>query len=519
MKYLYLSLCFSVCIIISFAQPTIEWAKCYGGSANEYLLAMTQAPDSGYVLAGYTLSSDGDVTGYHPGANCALGFCSDAWIVKTDKFGTILWNNSFGGSDNDIASQIILSGTYIYVLGNTFSIDGDITGNHGLNDAFIVKLDNNGNIIWQKSFGGTASDGFSSIKRTSDDHFAILGSSTSNDGDVSGNHGLVDYWFIKIDSLGNIVSQKCYGGSGEDYTRDIINISDGGNILTGFSRSHDGDVTVPLNGMYDYWILKIDSNGILQWQNNYGGSMDDNCYGAIGALNSEYLITGNSKSNDRDVTNRHDSAHSDAWTLKINNTGNIIWKNCYGGTEGEYFNDVISDSAGNFILCGSTNSNDGDVSGLHGGLSDYWLVEIDNFGNIEWQKCLGGPGSDEGMQVIKTMDGGIVVAGTAGANGFDVSGNHGGDDFWLVKLNSNTNEVHTLTESQLVKLYPMPVTEKLVVSGLDNPIKCSIFDISGKCVYIINAINSNFEIDFSSFKNGIYFFKADGMKGRTFIKN
>ena len=120
---------------------------------------------------------------------------------------------------------------------------------------------------------------------------------------------------------------------------------------------------------------------------------------------------------------------------------------------------------------------------------------------------------------FKTMDGGIVVAGTAGANGFDVSGNHGGDDFWLVKLNSNTNEVHTLTESQLVKLYPMPVTEKLVVSGLDNPIKCSIFDISGKCVYIINAINSNFEIDFSSFKNGIYFFKADGMKGRTFIKN
>ena len=165
-------------------------------------------------------------------------------------------------------------GGYI-IAGMSNSTNGDVSGNHGNPDYWLVKLDTNGNLQWQKSYGGSAADAASSVRQTSDGGYIIAGQSESNDGDVSGNHGYIDYWIVKTDSNGNLQWQKSFGGSGEDSAYYIEQSNDSGYIIVGSTESYNGDVTGFHGGYEDYWIVKTDNNGILQWEKCLGGSDSD----------------------------------------------------------------------------------------------------------------------------------------------------------------------------------------------------------------------------------------------------
>ena len=194
-KLLLLTVIALVTCVGAMAQaPEIQWQKSFGGSNYDEASYVQLTTDGGYIVAVYSESDDGDVTGHHGGF--------DYWIVKLDASGTIEWQKSLGGSNGDGVSSIqqTTDGGYI-VAGNSSSNDGDVTGHHGSNDDndyWIVKLDASGAIAWQKSLGGSDYEYVSSIQQTTDGGYIVAGNSSSNDGDVTGHHGGGDMWIVKL---------------------------------------------------------------------------------------------------------------------------------------------------------------------------------------------------------------------------------------------------------------------------------------------------------------------------------
>jgi hypothetical protein len=411
------------------AQIAIEWQKCLGGTNWDYAYSIHQTTDGGYVVAGWTASNDGDVSGNHGGA--------DYWLVKLDAAGNIQWQKCLGGTNWDYAYSIhqTTDGGYV-VAGTTGSNDGDVSGNHGNYDYWVVKSDASGNIQWQKCLGGTGDDYAYSIQQTTDGGYVVAGWTASNDGDVSGYHGGWDYWVVKLDASGNIQWQKCLGGTSNDEANSIQQTTDGGYVVAGRTESNNGDVSGNHGGR-DYWVVKLNASGNIQWQKCLGGTSGETAYSIQQTTDGGYVVAGQTLSNDGDVSGNH-SFISDYWVVKLDASGNIQWQKCLGGTGGEQAYSIHQTTDGGYMVAGYSTSNDGDVSGNHGG-RDYWVVKSDASGNIQWQKCLGGTGDDYAYSIQQTTDGGYVVAGFTDSYDGDVSGNHGNWNYWIVKFTDNYN--------------------------------------------------------------------------------
>ena len=429
---------------ISFAQlqspPSIQWAKCFGGSLADGAFYIQNIKDSSYIIAGYSLSNDGNVTNHH-GPTILSNF--DSWILKINYNGIIQWENSYGGSQEDVAHAIQQTndGGFI-VAGSSNSNDFNVTGHHGdslTSDYWIVKLDSMGNIQWEKSLGGSNQDVAWAIKQTNDNGYIIAGSSCSTDGDVTGNNdGGCHIWVVKLDSIGNIQWKKIYGGSKDNQAYDIQQTKDGGYIVAGFTESNDGDVTGYHGGMNDYWIVKLNDTGKIEWEKCYGGSNDDYANSIQQTNDYGYIIAGASNSVDSDVTGNHGGY--DYWIVKIDSLGNIQWEKSYGGSDEDVAQSIQQTSDGGYIVGGYTLSNDGDITTYYGGLGDYWMLKIDSIGNIQWQKSLGGSNTDGGPYgaggniCIQQCNNNYLIIGTSLSNNDEVTGNHGNGDIWLVKL-------------------------------------------------------------------------------------
>ena len=364
-----------------------------------------------------------------------------AVVSAAPTIGVIDWQKTLGGSSFDLIYGVeqTADGNYI-VAGTSGSTDHDITDNHGSLDIWVAKLDPTGTtIIWQKSLGGTNAENGRSVKQIADGGYIVVGATRSNDLQVSGNHGGVDFWVVKLDSFGTLVWQKCLGGSGDEYADSVQQTSDGGYIIAGYTTStvDSGDVSGHHGGIYDYWVVKLDSGGNLVWQKCLGGTGDDTSWGGVQQTSDGgYIVAGWSNSNDGDVSGNH--GDYDIWVVKLDSGGNLVWQKSLGGS----LNDRISGDGiqqtpdGGYIVTGYTTSNDGDVSGNHGSF-DIWIVKLNSGGNLVWQKCLGGTGEDSAPSVDQTSDGGYIVAGRSGSTDGDVTGNHGGYDAWVAKLNSD----------------------------------------------------------------------------------
>jgi len=357
---------------------TIEWQKSLGGTASEIPQSILQTTDGGYIVAGFSRSNDGDVSGNHGSADC--------WVVKLTSIGTIEWQKSLGGSGYESAISIQQTNEGGYILtGYSNSNDGDVSGNHGNDDFWVAKLSIMGTIEWQKSLGGSSYDYGYSIEQTNDGGYILSGTSLSNDGDVSGNHNSQDCWVVKLTGVGTIEWQKSLGGSSADSGGPIQQTNDGGYIFAGMSSSNDGDVSGNHGGL-DYWIVKLTSIGAIEWQKSLGGAGYEDLQSIQQSIGGGYIITGYSDSNDGDVTGNHGSL--DYWLVKLNNTGTIEWQKSLGGSLPEYANSIIQTNDGGFIVSGTSSSNDGDVSGNHStddNVTSYdcWLVKLNTCQPIE----------------------------------------------------------------------------------------------------------------------------------------
>ncbi|RCR70529.1 hypothetical protein [Larkinella punicea] len=413
-------------LTVSSAQ-LMDWQKTLGGTDLDYSRAIKPTSDGGYVVAGETKSNDGNVSGNH-GDN-------DVWVVKLNGFGNMVWQKALGGTGYDFASAVIPTPDKGFVVAaSTFSNNGDVSGNHGESDFWVVKLNSAGGIVWQKALGGTGTEYARAITTTADGGFVVIGETLSNDGDVSGNHGGSDIWVVRLNSIGGIVWQKTLGGTGYEAATAITTTADGGFVLTGQTSSNDGDVSGNHGGQSDAWVVKLSGSGNVVWQRALGGSSTqvDIALAITPTSDNGYTIAGTTSSDDGDVLGNH--GRYDAWVVQLNDQGKFIWQKTLGGAGDDIANAITTTADGGFLVAGSTNSNDGDVSGFHGGILDVWVVKLTRLGQLSWQKPLGGTDEESVFGIAPASDGGYVMAGYTGSNNGDVTGNQGERDFWVIKL-------------------------------------------------------------------------------------
>ena len=506
MKKILLTVSLFLFIICITAQPTIEWQKNFGGSGTEYANSIRQTADGGYIVAGYSESTNGDVTGNHGG--------NDYWVVKLTSLGGMEWQICLGGTGIESANSIqqTADGGYI-VAGRATSNDGDVTGNHGGTDYWVVKLDSTGTIDWQKCLGGTGNETANSIQQTADGGYIVAGQASSNDGDVTGNHGGADYWVVKLDSTGTIDWQKCLGGSGWEIAYSIQKTADGGYIVAGQASSINGDVTGN-HGIFDYWVVKLDSTGAIDWQKSLGGTSADHALSIQQTTDGGYIVAGYTNTIDGDVIGNHGGW--DSWVVKLNSSGVITWQKCLGGTGSDAATSIQQTVDGGYVVTGHSNSTDGDVTGYHGGW-DYWVVKLTNLGAIDWQISLGGTSGDEATSIQQTTDGGYVVTGGSASSDGDVTGNLGNTDFWVVKL-STTVGVNEITKLSEYSVYPNPTTNQITIKSTTKLIGTvyTVFDNMGKLVLSGQINTENTVIELGNLSGGIYLLNVGENNKQTF---
>ncbi|MEK7677826.1 MAG: TIGR02597 family protein [Verrucomicrobiota bacterium] len=340
------------------------------------------------------------------------------------------WEQTFGGSaDDDLLDvQQTSDDGYVLVGYSSSGVSGNKTvAGYGGNDCWIVKTDAQGSKQWERVFGGSGDDIGISIQQTSDGGYIMLAMSTSG---ISGNKssasfGGYDFWLVKLDSNGDKQWEKVFGGTSEDWAAVLWQTSDGGYILGGSSQSGvNGNKTSPNLGSDDVWIVKVDANGNKQWDETFGGNDVDGIY-YVNSLKQTsdggFIFASYSKSQISGNKAKAGFGGDDFWLVKIDANGSKQWEQVFGGSLLDDPLSVQETSDGGFILGGqSTSPVSGNKTASGFGGYDGWLIKTDRDGNKQWEQVLGGTGTDQIFSVRQIGDGGYLV-GLASNSG--VSGN------------------------------------------------------------------------------------------------
>lgn len=410
----------------------ITWAKTFGGSEDDVAIAVIEAKDNSYMVLGTTSSIDGDVTDKTTVEN-------DFWLIKMDSEGHIIWSKTYGGSDDDIAQSLIQTSDGGYAIaGYSRSSDGDASNNEGFHDQWLLKLDAQGNLQWENSFGFAGHDHAYDLLQTADGGFLLSGFMDVTASGGEGNygksagalHGVGEFWAVKTDASGNMQWSRYFGGTNNDRSYSVVQANDGGFILTGFAESTDFNISNS-KGSYDFWVIKITAAGDLVWEKSFGGSEIEESYSIAVTADDNYIIVGQSYSIDKDVT--EPLGNSDAWVIKIDDDGNLLWNKNYGGPDFDVAKSIMPAHDGGFIISGNTRSATGDVS-ENFGENDIWVFKIDASGKLQWERSLGGTGMDFGLDAMETSDGKVIVAGETDSTDQHITENKGKKDILVVKL-------------------------------------------------------------------------------------
>lgn len=397
-----------------------------GGNAADQPFSVAKTPDGGYIVAGFTASTSGDIFSTHGSF--------DAVVIKYDANHNRQWKKVYGGGNTEYVTSIICTpdGGYIFT-GATSSNDGDATGSgvHGGDDVWVVKLDAIGNIQWQKAYGGTLSDIGKSIALCPDGGYVIAGAAESSNGDITVNKGGHDCLVMKINTTGTLQWLKTLGGSKIDQANGVVCNADGSIVMAGTFRMADGDVT-HTNGWEDMWVVKLNATGNMLWQKNYGSTNFDQG-NAIVAVAGGYVITGVVQGDGGDVIRY--KGNGDIWTFAIDETGKILWQNTTGGSNYDVGYSIAVTTDGSLFITGLSDSNDGDMT-VNKGNSDITIIKLSNTGKLLWQKNLGSSSTDQGKGIIPFGSRGCVVAGYTSAKDGDVTSNSnpGNNEWWIPVL-------------------------------------------------------------------------------------
>lgn len=408
----------------------IVWKKAYGGNGNDYGYSIIKTPDGGSLLSGRTTSNNGDITSIHGGI--------DMWVVKLNGAGAIEWQKTYGGNADEysVAAAATPDGGYVLTGFTLSNNNGDVGANHGNTDFWVVKINATGTILWQKTLGGDNDDRPLAVTITTEGRIGVAGFTNSiNNGDVGQNHGSQDMWVMLLDNgNGNFLWKKTFGGNHDDEATALAPAPDGGLYVGGTTFSNNNGDIGPTKGSSDFYVLHLDRNLSIVWKNSFGGSnIEDLSSLAVGPNNTLVAAGSTKSSNSGDVGTG--KGGEDMWVVQINaTTGALIWQKVFGGIGGEVAKGVVVKANGNIYVSGYTYSNlSGDVP-ANNGAGEFYILGLNSAGAVIWNRFLGGNNEELGFSIAETADGVVVSGSTLSHNSGDVGPNHGNSDIWVVRL-------------------------------------------------------------------------------------
>jgi len=375
---------FYLLLISSVFASSEMWSQTYGGSWGEGAYSLVKTLDGGFALLGGTGSFDAGN--------------GDFWLVKTDKDGNIEWNQTYGGYGEDTGYSLVQTRDGGYALsGSTLNFGAES------HDMWLIKTDANGNVEWNQTYGGPGWEKAYSLIETSDGGFAMAGETYSN--------YLGNFLLVKTDAYGNMEWNQTYGGGLREIAYSLVETSDEGYAMTGYTWSFSS------NGKEDFWLVKTDAKGNLQWYQSYGGAGDDVAYSLVETFDGGYAIAGQTNSfGDKDV---------DVLLVKTNAYGNMEWNRTYGGADFEGAYSLVQLSDGGFALAGYSY-----MFAFGDRFNEGLLVKTDFDGNLEWSQTYGNNWGNSFESLVESSGGGFVLAGNSGSYNKE-------SEFWLIKVNES----------------------------------------------------------------------------------
>ena len=465
-KYLLIFLPFIglLCAFTAAGQPSIEWDRTYGGTNYEELQAMDYAGD-GYIFAGHSTSGDVDVDGPNNGL-------TDAWVFKTDVTAeTILWQKSFGCDGREIVWDILplpTGGFFLLAASTSDSCDTKTQDSRGLEDYWLIKIDDNGNKIWDRTYGGENIDIARRILPTDDGNYMIGGHSWSTDAATSGigershpNRGESDIWLVKINPDGDVLSDYVFSGvpvnefEGDEKLFDMTKRSDGTFLLGCWSESNAGfEKTFDTFGRNDFWLIHVDENGNKitdvatgrTGDYSFGGNSVDALQKVIETKDGGILLVGESFSEPflQTFVGNKTSPHygstdgdEDYWIVKLNSDFNISWQRTFGGNKVDIPHVVWENESGKLWIAGdSTSPTSGNKENNNiNGTKDIWMLLLTPEGDKIWEQTYGGAGAEVPEEILLAQDGGYILGGQSSSdqNFWKSEDSRGQNDFWIIK--------------------------------------------------------------------------------------
>jgi hypothetical protein len=363
-------------------SSVVSWDKAFGGTGDDFAGQAIQTVDGGYIIAGGTKSKG------------AGGW--DAWVLRLDGQGKLLWDRTFGGADDDGAYSVLQTADGGHIVAGYTKSKGA-----GGWDAWVLRLDGQGKLLWDRTFGGADDDGAYSILQTADGGYIVAGYTKSK------GAGGWDAWVLRLDGQGKLLWDKAFGGVGDETAYSINQTADLGLVIAGVTSSKGA-------GSWDAWVLCLDAQWQPLWDKTFGGSGHDEAFSVQQTPDGGYIVVGSvEKAN-----------NWDAWVLRLDGEGEKLWDKTFGGKEFDEAWWVQQTSDGGHIVAGVTLSKGA-------GLSDAWLFRLDDGGELLWDRSFGGIGHDQAENVMQTDDGGYIVAGSTRSRGT------GDLDAWVLKLDRN----------------------------------------------------------------------------------
>jgi len=461
-----------------------RWVTTIGGTSRDEGLAIVALSDGGCMMVGTTESDDGDVVGLNSGI-------IDIVVCRLDSRGNVVWKQLYGGSQWDLAYAVAQTnnGGFI-VVGETNSEDGEFRENaaNGSMNMFVMNLNEQGEVQWTTTVGGSGSDGALAVITTADNHIVVAGYTESNDGDVDGaNKGGASGLIIKLDEQGNVVWKNVIGGSSDDIITSISATRDGGYVATGRTQSNDGYFEGLSKGEDDIFVVKCDSSGGFTWAKTFGGTQADVGTAVMASPDGGIVVTGYTDSDNDDVAGLGNGGR-DMIVIKLDEQGDVQWLKLFGGSGADESLTLLRAQSGEIVLAGFSNSDDGDFLAMNKGGRDIAILTLRDDGSVQWKKLHGGSRSDRSFSLSLCSDNGFILTGSTQSNDGDFEGmGKGSTDAFIMKLDAN-GDLYTTTSVrgihhafQGLEIAPNPVTS-------DATIAFSVPTPSRICVQIIDGL-------------------------------
>ncbi|RLJ31183.1 putative secreted protein (Por secretion system target) [Chryseobacterium sp. 7] len=494
MKKIYLA-ALTLCAILGTSAQKVVWQKDIKSSTQDFLSQVTTTIDQQYLITGSSIQSDK----LQQANRQNNGY--DFHLVKLNQQGEEVWEKYFSGQNHDYLSATVTTQDGGFLLaGTSYSGKGldKKEDSKGGSDIWLIRINEFGDELWQKNIGSSSDEEARAVIQTTDQGFFVAGNVQNS----SKGYGSKDVLITKLDKDGKELSQLILGGKGLDEVEKMIPTRDGGALLGIYSRSSLGGIKKTENfGEGDYWIVKLDKSGKVEWEKNFGGKGDDHIR-TLALTSTGFIIGGESRSDRSGNKTVGLEEGSDLWLISLNERGEEQWQKSYNFKNRDILMSMsvlhsADDKSSKGILLGGYTQTEGRVETDD---ETFWMLYLDHNGNEQWRKHVGGESrkKEERLSDLKlNRDGSIILAGTSAEE-------LGKENWKIVKLGDK--QVDQLIEKYDIKIYPNPVSDYAYVEiGFDfKDADILLYDMSGRQLQSLKTKNKVTKINTQALIQGAY---------------